>query len=156
MAARSEEVIAIAKRWLLLVLFAALSASAQTVSPSPMGTWRTFDDRTGKERSLVRIEETGGVLTGRIVAAIDPVDGARTCTGCDDDRKGKPMIGLEIIRGMRQQGDVWTGGRVLDPQTGSVYRGTMHLEEGGRKLVLRGYVVIPLFGRSQTWLRAAP
>jgi uncharacterized protein (DUF2147 family) len=141
---------------LWFVLLAALSASAQTVSPSPVGTWRTFDDRTGKERSLVRIEVAGGVLTGRIVATIDPVDGARTCTGCDDDRKGKPVIGLEIIRGMGLEGDVWTGGRVLDPETGSVYRGTMHLEDGGQKLVLRGYVVIPLFGRSQTWLRAAP
>ncbi len=137
---------------LLMILLPALAQAA----PSPVGDWRTFDDRTGKERSLVRIEEIGGELRGRIVATIDPADADKTCDICTDDRKGHKTIGLEVIRGLRPEGDHWADGRVLNPETGSIYHATLKLEDGGEKLVLRGYVGITLLGRSQTWLRAHP
>lgn len=132
------------------------AGAAEAATPTPAGTWRTFDDKTGKERSLVRIDEQAGVFAGRVLSTVDPRDADRVCDKCDGDRHGKPIIGLEIIRGMRQDGNEWDGGRVLDPETGSVYHGSMRLEDGGQKLVLRGYIGISLFGRSQTWLRAAP
>lgn len=122
--------------------------------PSPVGTWRTFSDKTGRERGLVRIWAQNGVLFGSIEGTIDPAEAKRTCDKCRDDRHGKPVLGLNIIRGMRQDGDRWTGGEILDPETGETYRCSMRLEDGGRKLTVRGFVGVSLFGRSQTWLRA--
>ena len=121
---------------------------------SPVGLWRTFDDHTGKERGVVRIWDQNGVLFGSIVSTVDPAEGKRTCEKCPGDRKGQPIIGLNIIRGLRQDGEQWSGGEILDPQTGTTYRFSMRLEDGGRKLVLRGYIGVSLLGRSQTWLRA--
>ncbi len=136
---------------LLLALSPALHA---TDLASPVGDWRTFDDHTGHERSLVRISEENGALVAHLLSTTDPADGTRICDKCDGDRRDQPVIGLEFMRGMRADGDKWDGGRLLDPETGSVYRGEMHLEDNGRKLVLRGYIGMPMFGRSQTWLRA--
>jgi uncharacterized protein (DUF2147 family) len=138
------------------VVLAMAAGPGLASGPSPAGNWRTFDDRTGKERGMVHIDDVDGRLTGRVVSTVDPADAAHVCDRCDDDRHGKPLIGLEIIRGMQPDGEGWSGGRVLDPETGGVYRGKMHLEDGGRRLVLRGYLGISLFGRSQTWVRAAP
>ncbi len=141
--------------WAFLALLC-IPQIAFAAALTPVGTWRTFDDHTGRERSLIQIDDKGGVLVGRVLSTVDPADSNHVCEKCDDDRKNKPIIGLEIIRGMRKDGDEWDGGRVLDPETGSVYHGTMHMEDGGEKLVLRGYIGISLFGRSQTWVRAAP
>lgn len=141
---------------LLSLAVIAVVSSAQASGPSPAGNWRTFDDHTGRERGLVRIDDVGGVLVGRVISTVDPAEAAHVCDKCDDDRQGKPLIGLEIIRGMQPDGEGWSGGRVLDPQTGGIYRGNMHLEDGGSRLVLRGYLGISLLGRSQIWIRAAP
>ena len=145
-------------RWALvmMVLLAGGTRLAEAAGPSPAGDWRTFDDRTGKERGMVHIDDTGGIVTGRVVSTLDPAEASHVCDKCDDDRRGQKLIGLEIIRGMRPDGEGWSDGRVLDPETGGIYRGKMHLEDGGQKLVLRGYLGISLFGRSQTWIRAWP
>ena len=121
---------------------------------TPQGLWRTFDDRTGLERGRVQIQDHGGVLTGRVVGTVDPAEGARPCVLCGGARKDKPIIGLTIITGMRQDGARWDGGEILDPQTGSVYDCTMRLADGGEKLIVRGFLGIALLGRSQTWVRA--
>jgi len=143
----------IAAGWLALGL---MSSAALAAVPSPVGDWRTFDDHTGLERSLVRIEDRGGVLVGTIIKTTDPKSATKVCEKCEDDRKGRPIIGLEIMRDMRKDGDEWDGGHALDPETGGIYKAEMHLEDGGAKLVLRGYIGISLFGRSQTWIRATP
>ena len=75
------------------------------------------------------------------------------CDKCTDDRKGQPIIGMEILRHMRQNGDEWSGGEILDPENGKTYRATMKLTEDGKKLIVRGYIGMPMFGRSQTWVR---
>jgi len=144
----------ITRRTIVSALFLACATQASAAAPTPAGDWRTFDDHTGLERSLIRIDITNGVLTGHVVSTIDPAEATHTCDKCDDDRHGQKLIGLQIIRDMRLDGEAWTGGSVLDPQTGSIYRGTIRLADDGQKLELRGYVGIPLFGRSQTWLRA--
>ncbi len=138
----------------LILLVTPLAYAAGVASPA--GDWRTFDDHTGQETGMVHIDDTGGIVTGRVVSTTDPAKASLVCDKCDDDRRGKKLIGLEIIRGMRPDADGWSEGRVLDPETGGIYRGKLHLEDNGRKLVLRGYLGISLFGRSQTWLRASP
>lgn len=134
---------------------AAVRASRAQPDVSPVGLWRTFDDHTGRERGKVRIWEDRGILYGQIVAVLDPEEAKKVCVPCTDSRKDQPIIGLPIIRGLRPDGNGWSGGEILDPETGSVYRCRMHLEDSGRKLVVRGYLGISLIGRSQTWLRAA-
>jgi uncharacterized protein (DUF2147 family) len=138
--------------FLVLLVPAELSAQAP-IAATPVGHWRTFDDRTGLERGLVAIEERTGVLTGRIVGIRNVSEATRICVACKDGRKDQPILGMTIITGMRSDGDGWDGGEILDPQTGSIYRCSMRLEDGGTKLIVRGYVGVSLFGRSQTWLR---
>lgn len=60
---------------------------------------------------------------------------------------------MQILWNMRPDGDSWSGGEILDPESGKTYRAQMKLADGGRKLVVRGYIGLPLFGRSQTWIR---
>ncbi|MBV9655032.1 MAG: DUF2147 domain-containing protein [Acetobacteraceae bacterium] len=120
---------------------------------TPVGLWRTFDDHTGKERGTVRIWDDRGALYGAIVSVRDPAEASKVCLPCRDDRKDQPVIGLNIIRGLKKDGDSWSGGEILDPETGNVYRCSMRLADDGKKLVVRGYIGFALIGRSQTWLR---
>ncbi len=143
--------IATLKPWLLLaVLVAPMPCFAQQ---TPAGRWRTFDDKSGKERGLMVIEDHDGTLTGRVGGILDPVEAARVCENCKDARRGQPVVGMIVMTGMRRDGGKWDGGEILDPETGSIYHCTMELQDGGAKLNVRGYIGISLFGRSQTWLR---
>ena len=135
----------------LMVLM--LLAPAYALAQTPAGSWRTFDDRTGLERGLVVITEQSGVLTGQVASILDPQEATRLCEACTDARKNQPILGMTILTGLHRDGDDWTGGQILDPQTGSVYRCSMRLEDGGNRLVVRGYIGVSLFGRSQSWLR---
>jgi uncharacterized protein (DUF2147 family) len=146
----------------IALLSAFLSAASLPIpalaadSMSPVGLWKTFDDKTGQARALVRIYEQGGKLFGRIEQSFTPGGETRVCVPCSDERKNQPIIGLIIIRNIKQDGNDYSGGDILDPESGSVYRCKMHLEEGGRILALRGYIGISLLGRSQTWQRQNP
>jgi len=135
--------------WVGLAL--AGSACAQT---SPVGTWRNIDDKTGEAKAEIRIAEQGGALNGAITRRLakDARPGA-VCDECTDDRKGKPIDGLEIIRGARKaEGkDVWEGGKILDPENGREYTLRLTPIEGGKRLEVRGSV--GPFGRTQTWVR---
>jgi uncharacterized protein (DUF2147 family) len=92
-------------------------------------------------------------LFGKIVQSFKPGAETRVCIACTDDRKNQPIIGLLIIRNMKPDGDEYDGGDILDPESGSVYHSTMHLQQDGARLVVRGYIGFPLLGRSQTWDR---
>jgi uncharacterized protein (DUF2147 family) len=131
-----------------LLIFAVTAANAQN---TPTGLWKTIDDKTGQDKSLVRISDTGGVLTGRIEKLLHPSSPNPLCGKCRDDRHGKPMVGLSIIDGLRQDGGVWDGGRILDPQNGKIYTLRLKLIDGGKVLEVRGYIG-PFF-RTQTWSR---
>jgi uncharacterized protein (DUF2147 family) len=127
-------------------------AFAQT---SPVGLWKTIDDDGKTAKSLVRISEQGGTLVGNIDKLLDPKDtGDSKCDKCTDDRKDKPVIGLQIIRGVKPDGEgVWGHGEILDPNNGKTYRTRLKPVDGGKKLEVRGYIGAPLFGRTQTWVR---
>jgi uncharacterized protein (DUF2147 family) len=140
----------------LVLTAAALVADAQ--STSPVGTWKTIDDATKREKSLVRIVESGGVYSGRIERLLESTMAPdAVCKECTDDRKDKPVIGLLIIRNMKQSADDKTeleGGDILDPNNGKVYKAKMKLVDNGTKLEVRGFIGISLLGRTQTWIRA--
>ena len=119
---------------------------------SPVGLWKSVDDETSKPKSLIRIIEAGGILSGKVEKILTEKTDA-TCDKCTDDRKDKPVQGMTIITGMKKDGEGWGGGEILDPNNGKVYRSQMTLVEGGKKLEVRGYIGIPLLGRTQTWVR---
>ncbi len=139
-----------------LLAGAVFAAAAQ--SPSPAGIWRTVDDATKKDKSLVRISESGGVYTGKVERFLDPeTPKDAVCKDCSDERKDKPILGMTIIRNMKQSSDdktLFEGGEILDPNNGKVYQSKMKLIDNGTKLEVRGFVGISLLGRTQTWIRA--
>ena len=138
-----------------LALGMTLAATAAFAQATPTGLWKTIDDKTGKERSLIRITEGGGVYTGRIEKSLDPgSEPNAVCDKCTDERKGKPLIGMALIRNVKQSADdkdVFEGGDITDPDNGKVYKVRLKPLEGGKKLEVRGY--IGPFYRNQTWIR---
>ena len=132
----------------------ALAGSAAFAQMTPVGTWRSIDDKTGEPKAQIRITDNGGRLNGRIEKTLkkDAKPDA-VCDECSDERKGKPIQGLEIIRNAQKaEGrDVWEGGKILDPENGREYSLRLTPVDGGRKLEVRGS--FGPFGRTQTWVR---
>ncbi|MFN4770693.1 MAG: DUF2147 domain-containing protein, partial [Gemmatimonas sp.] len=127
--------------------------AAQT-PPTPVGTWHTVDETTGKPRGIVEIIERNGVLTGIIRGTLVPGEPEGLCDKCPGDRRNQPITGLEMIRNVRRDGNTWGGGELLDPDNGKTYRIKLTPSPDGRTLEVRGFIGISLFGRSQTWRRA--
>jgi uncharacterized protein (DUF2147 family) len=105
--------------------------------------------------SIVVIWEANGKLYGKIEKLVDPDPGDLNprCTRCDGELKGRPLIGLQILWDLRKDGDEWSGGKILDPDNGKVYKCYIALEDGGEKLKVRGYLGFSLLGRTEYWLR---
>jgi len=133
----------------ILTLTISLS-NAQSV----LGKWKTIDDSSGATRSIVEITENGGKIFGKVIKLFpkpsedpDPV-----CDNCDsvDPRFKKKIIGMEIIRNMTKTGNEYSGGDILDPENGKVYKSKIWVE--GKDLKVRGYW--GPFYRTQTWQQA--
>jgi uncharacterized protein (DUF2147 family) len=127
-------------------------ASAQN---SPLGRWKTIDDDTGKVKSIVVIWEENDKLYGKIEKLIDPdpQDLNPRCVHCEGEMRNKPLIGLRILWDLRKDGNQWSGGRVLDPDNGKAYKCYIMVEDGGKKLKVRGFIGFSVLGRTQYWLR---
>lgn len=143
-------------KYLLASLFIVL-AFAAWAQDTPVGLWKTVDDTTGREKGLVRIVAEHGVLTGRIEGTLEPGEPKRkVCDLCTDERKGAPLLGMAILRGVRASSDeagLWEGGDILDPDNGKVYRVRLRLLKDGKQLQVRGYIGMPMLGRTQIWNR---
>lgn len=138
-----------------LVAHARVASAQNTPLTTPVGTWHTVSDVDGKPRGVIAIREVNGRLVGTARGSLVPGErNDRLCDKCPGERQGKPIFGMDILTGLRPDGDEWTGGEILDPDTGKVYKAKIRLIDGGRKLVLRGYIGVSLLGRSQTWVRA--
>jgi uncharacterized protein (DUF2147 family) len=129
-----------------------VSIGAWAQADSPVGLWKTIDDETKQAKSLVRITESGGQLSGKIEKILTDKPDA-VCEVCSGDLKDKPVQGMVILRGLKKGGDWWEGGTILDPNNGKTYRSQARTIDGGTKLEVRGYIGTPLLGRSQTWIR---
>ncbi|MDP1901056.1 MAG: DUF2147 domain-containing protein [Rubrivivax sp.] len=139
------------KKFLALTLLAlAGTAFAQA---TPAGLWKTIDDETKQEKSLVRITDTGGVLSGKIEKILDPSKQDEKCDKCTDARKDQPKLGMTIIEGVKKQADepYWDGGTILDPNNGKTYKVRMTPKDGGKTMEVRGFIAF--FYRNQTWQR---
>ena len=133
-----------------LLLSLAASAWAQ---PTPVGLWKTIDDESKQEKSLVRITESGGLLSGKVEKLLDAGKQDATCDKCSDARKDKPVLGMTLIEGAKKNADeaYWDSGTILDPNNGKNYRLRLTPKDGGKALEVRGYIG-PFF-RNQTWQR---
>ena len=121
---------------------------------TPAGLWKTIDDETKTEKSLVRITESGGAFSGKIEKLLDPkAKQDAACDKCTDDRKDKPVLGMTIIRNAKadEAKEHWEGGDILDPNNGKVYKLRLKPLDGGKALEVRGY--IGPFYRNQRWVR---
>lgn len=137
------------------VMVTAAASSVWAANETPVGTWKTIDDATGKAKSLVMISEVDGTLHGKVVKLFDPPEPNPICKKCDGPRKDQAIIGMEVLWGLKQDGDEWTGGQAFDPEKGKVYGAKLSLADHGNKLNVRGFVGFSLLGRTQTWLREA-
>lgn len=139
----------------LLIATLAFAAQAAFAQATPVGLWKTIDDETQQERSLVRITEAGGTLSGRIEKVADATKADNKCDKCEGAKKDQPIVGMTIIEGAKKRADepYWDGGSILDPNNGKTYKLRLTPADGGKKLEVRGYVGMPMLGRTQTWIR---
>ena len=140
---------------LIAGLLLAAVAGAAIAQATPAGLWKTIDDKTKAEKSLVRITDAGGVYTGKVEKILSDKPDAK-CTECTDARKDQPVQGMVILRDIKQDASdkgLWVGGDILDPNDGKIYKVQLKPVDGGKKLDVRGYIGTPLLGRTQTWIR---
>ena len=138
--------------FIVVVAFSTVRAFA--ADATPVGVWKTIDDKTGQPKSIVEITEQNGELTGVVKEVLQSEQGKNpVCKECEGDRKDKPVVGMQIIWGMKKDDDQWDGGHILDPHNGKTYGCKMHVLDGGAKLEVRGFIGFSLLGRSQTWVR---
>ncbi|MDF0606797.1 DUF2147 domain-containing protein [Neisseriaceae bacterium TC5R-5] len=131
-----------------LLLFSMVSAVV--LADSAVGVWKTIDDESKQPKALVQIIDTNGELSGKIIKLFAKPD-AR-CEQCEGDKQGKPVLGMQILWGLRADGAAaWSDGSILDPHNGKTYRVSLKLQDDGQTLRVRGY--IGPFYRTQLWQR---
>jgi uncharacterized protein (DUF2147 family) len=123
-----------------------------TYSQTILGKWKTIDDVTGTEKGVVEIYEISGVYYAKIVEIFEPQHRFKKCSRCCCDEKDKPLMGLVIVKGLKKDDDKYDGGEVLDPKNGKYYSCYISLIEKD-KLKIRGFIGVPLLGRTQYWYR---
>jgi len=138
-----------------IVLLAIAAAPLRAAEPTAVGLWEQVDEKTGKPESWFKITERNGVYQGNIVKIFfkPGEDENWVCDKCEGDERGKPVLGLALIKGMQRNHENYENGTIMDPRDGAVYRALMKLIDGGQKLEVRGYLGFSLFGRSQIWNR---
>jgi uncharacterized protein (DUF2147 family) len=139
------------KNVLLLVVlgfFITFSSNAQSI----FGKWKTIDDETGKEKSIVEIYNVNGKAYAKVLQVLEKGKEDKVCDLCKGDKKNKPVKGMVIIDGLSKDGDEWNDAKILDPKTGKEYKCYITLEENN-KLKVRGYIGFALIGRTQYWTR---
>jgi uncharacterized protein (DUF2147 family) len=142
-------------QYIILGVFLFVSYSNAQSTDSVLGIWKTIDEKTNQPSSLIRLDEKNGELIGTVTELI-PTPGETLvthCNLCKDDRKGKPITGMVIMKGLnRSSPGVWSGGEILDPEEGEIYKVKITLVND-KTLDVSGYIGIPLLGRTQTWVR---
>ena len=140
------------KSTLTIGLFSAV-LSCMASAASPEGVWKTIDDASGKAKSYVTITAENGTFSGTVSKILDPAKQDNVCSECEGERKDQKIAGMTILWGMKQQGNKYDDGKIIDPESGKIYSANMKLLENGKKLEVRGYIGFSLIGRSQTWER---
>jgi uncharacterized protein (DUF2147 family) len=116
-----------------------------------VGTWQNFDDEDGKPKSHIEIKEENGKLSAKVIKLL-PNAKLKVCSSCTGANKNKPIEGMHILTGMKKLSDTEYGeGEILNPKNGKLYSCTMTLDKGGKRLKVRGYIGVPVLGKTQYW-----
>ncbi|WP_201576446.1 DUF2147 domain-containing protein [Psychrobacter okhotskensis] len=139
----------------LLTFTAGALLSTSVFAASLNGSqWQTIDDKTGEKKAIIQLSESNGKVSGKIIKVLNKENAKAVCTKCPGSLKNQPVEGLQILSGLKADGNnKWSDGKLVDPESGKTYSGKLMLSDNGQSLDLRGYVGSPLFGRSQTWKR---
>ena len=138
-----------------IIAFSAANVPLRAAEPTAVGLWEQVDEKSGKPESWFKITERNGAYEGNIVKIFfkPGEDENWVCDKCEGAERGKPVLGLALIKSMQRNGTSYENGTIMDPRDGAVYRALMKLSPDGQKLEVRGYLGISLFGRSQVWNR---
>ena len=145
----------------LVALISSFSVDAEKAGGvslnSPVGLWKNIDDKKKTARSIIEIKILpDGTLTGKILKLLNrspDEDPDPNCTKCTGPEKNKRVVGLRILKDLSPDGDEWSGGEILDPKNGKWYKCYIEVQDGGKKLKVRGYIGFSLLGRTQYWYR---
>jgi uncharacterized protein (DUF2147 family) len=136
----------------LITLLFCITAMNSMQSQSVVGKWKTIDDATGEAKSIVEVFSKSGKIYAKVVDVLDPEVKYNLCKQCPGDDKNKPILGLNIIKGLSKDGAEYNSGEILDPKNGKLYKCALSLESKD-KLKVRGYIGFSLIGRTQYWYR---
>ncbi len=138
-----------------ILALSSMTAMSAWADGSPVGLWKNIDDATGEAKALIRITEADGELKGKIEKLFRAPGESEnpTCEKCEGDLKNQPIVGMTILSGLKKDGEGYDGGKILDPGNGKFYKSKLTVIEGGKKLNVRGYIGVPMLGRTQTWVR---
>lgn len=145
--------------WILLLSFLVASSVFAMEKISPIGYWKTIDDATGQPKGIVQIwAASDHTIHGKImkVFAVKGQDQKTVCQACEGEKHNQPIVGLTIMENLqpnKEKPNEWQNGTILDPKNGRTYKCNIRLADNGQKLQVRGYMGLPLFGRTQTWLK---
>lgn len=135
---------------LLGVLWFSLVQAGQP--DSLLGLWQAFNDK-GEPTGYIRISEQDGVFKGTVERGLPTDKEEKYCTACKGERQNQRLMGMDILWGLRKQGNDYGGGEILDPFSGEIASARLRMLEGAAKLKLRGYKGLEMFGRTQIWKR---
>lgn len=142
----------------VIVIMCLLVGALAEADNALLGAWKTIDDETHQPKSIVVLFEDNGTIGGRVEKLFRKPDEDQNpkCEKCNGDMKNKPVVGLQILRGLKKDSDTkWSGGDITDPKNGRTYSCKVELIENGTKLKVRGYLGFSLLGRTQVWEREA-
>jgi uncharacterized protein (DUF2147 family) len=131
-----------------LFFIGTLPVQSQTI----FGKWKTIDDETGNEKSVVEIYQKDGKAYAKIVQLLEKENEDKVCENCKGLNKDKPIKGMEIINGLIKDDNEWSNAKILDPKTGKMYNCNITFDSPN-KLRVRGYIGFALFGRTQYWYK---
>ncbi|RMB60928.1 DUF2147 domain-containing protein [Dokdonia sinensis] len=140
------------RKILLILCLTFVASSMQAQEASVFGKWKTIDDNTGEAKSIVEIYQKDGKVYGKIANILNPADRDKTCIYCKGADKGKPLIGLTIIKDLEKDGDKYEDGTIFDPEKGKEYTAKIWVEKDEpNTLMVRGYIAF--LYRTQEWIR---
>lgn len=132
----------------LLLLMTTSFLSAQTI----FGKWHSFDEETNTIESIIEVYKKDGKAYAKIISIVDQERQDALCTECKGKKKDAPILGMDILTGLKKKGDEWSGGKILDPKSGKEYKCYIKLLDKDT-LKIRGYIGFSLFGRTAIWKR---
>lgn len=132
----------------LFVLAITISTNAQSI----FGKWENRNEETGETDSIIEVYEKDGKAFAKIIEITNPERKDAVCNLCDGNNKDKPILGMDILTGLQKDGSEWSGGEILDPKKGRIYKCFIELK-GKNKLKVRGFLGVSLFGRTVYWHR---